>query len=788
MFIKKLLTRTKKGLSRIRWIPEFARNILFQRLAIMICLSLVLSILLTPHIHFIHPTYKIGSIAAKDVKADRDFLVEDRASTEQKKMESIENVRSVYDYDKGIPSMIEMNLAGAFTSMEETYHQIDEKKSYNLEEFEETLGTALTDNEFNILSERKFPFDICNNIVKLIHSAYNENLISQAAFTKREKEKGIIIRDVKTQNEEERKELSSILNIEETGALLEKQSKMELGDEKPEIRKVEVSLAKRLLQPNLTFNKNETEKRKQIALDNVKPVYSRVQKNEIIIREGEKITFEDLDKLETFFKAQEGKRFLNFSIFLGMFLTAMILSIIFYYLSKNLLKDLEKTNINILFVGAVIILQILLVRIGIFISESITYTFTFVSADTCFYAIPFAMGAMLVAVLLNRNIAFIFSVLSSYFAALLFDERISIFMFSLLGSILAVYHIVHCKQRTAFLKSGLFIGMINMVAIICIALLAGNILSTDTLIKLAMGLAGGIISGIIAAGIAPLFETLFGYTTDIKLLELANLNQPIFRQMIMEAPGTYHHSIIVASMVEAAAENIDANSLLAKVGAYYHDIGKMKKSLYFIENQQNWENKHDKLSPKMSSLIIISHVKDGCELANKYKLGKTITDIIRQHHGTSIVSYFYGKAKKESDPSNRSILESDFRYPGPKPQTREAGLVLLGDVIEASSRMLTNPTPSRIKTLVKDRIEQVLADGQLDECELTLSDLNKASESFIRILNGIFHQRIDYPEPVIKENNNRKGNNGGTDRKQARKNNDRFSAGAAGLAQHIGQS
>jgi len=260
-------------------------------------------------------------------------------------------------------------------------------------------------------------------------------------------------------------------------------------------------------------------------------------------------------------------------------------------------------------------------------------------------------------------------------------------------------------------------------------------------------------------------------TTDIKLLELANLNQPIFQKMIMEAPGTYHHSIIVASLVETAAEVIGANPLLAKVSAYYHDIGKIKKPLYFIENQQNGENKHIKLSPKMSSLIITTHVKEGCELASKAKLGTQITNIIREHHGTSLVSYFYEKAKKDRDPSIRSLPESDFRYAGPKPQSKEAGLVLLGDVIEASSRTLSNPTPARIKNLVRERIERVFMDGQLDDCELTLHDLNKIAENFMRILNGIFHQRIDYPDLVVRQFNvNKKEKNVDTYRKQAEKN------------------
>jgi putative nucleotidyltransferase with HDIG domain len=250
--------------------------------------------------------------------------------------------------------------------------------------------------------------------------------------------------------------------------------------------------------------------------------------------------------------------------------------------------------------------------------------------------------------------------------------------------------------------------------------------------------------------------------------------------MIMEAPGTYHHSIVVASLVEAAAEAIGANPLLAKVSAYYHDIGKIRKPLYFIENQRNGENKHDRLSPRMSGLIIISHVKDGFELASKIKLGRQIMNIIKQHHGTSLVSYFYEKSKKDRDPSIRSLPESDFRYPGPNPQSREAGLVLLGDVIEASSRALSNPTPSRIKNLVRDRIEKVFMDGQLNECELTLRDLNKIAESFNRILNGIFHHRIDYPEPVIREfASAKKENNGDIDKKSSEKNRRKSSEGAS---------
>ncbi|MBW2638162.1 MAG: HDIG domain-containing protein, partial [Deltaproteobacteria bacterium] len=471
-----------------------------------------------------------------------------------------------------------------------------------------------------------------------------------------------------------------------------------------------------------------------------------VQKNEMIVREGQKVTPSDLDKLGVLFMDQEGKGFLYGSRLIGMVLIVLFLFIILYYVVKSWLRSVKDINIDLFFLGTTAILQILLVKASIFICEAVSIALPSIPTFISFYAISFTAGTMLVTVLINRDAGLIFSVFLSLLITFLVDEKIPFFLFSFIGSIFAAYNIANCRQRSAFYKTGLLIGGVNMVLVICLSLLAGTLVSMDTLFKLAMGFLGGIFAGVIVSGVVPLFESIFRYTTDIKLLELANLNQPVFQRMIMVAPGTYHHSIVVASMVEAAAEVIGASSLLAKVSAYYHDMGKMRKPQYYIENQRKWENRHDKLTPKMSSLVIISHVKDGWELAKEYKLGRALTDIIKQHHGTRLAVYFYEKAKKAKNPSCNQVLESDYRYPGPKPQTKEAGLVLLGDVIEASSRTLKDPTPSRIKTLVEKRIREVIDDGQLDESELTFSDLNKIAESFIMILNGIFHHRIEYSD------------------------------------------
>jgi cyclic-di-AMP phosphodiesterase PgpH len=242
----------------------------------------------------------------------------------------------------------------------------------------------------------------------------------------------------------------------------------------------------------------------------------------------------------------------------------------------------------------------------------------------------------------------------------------------------------------------------------------------------------------------PLMEMAFGYTTKSSLLELANLDQPILRRLMLEAPGTYHHSVIVGSMAEAAASEIGANPLIAKVSGYYHDIGKLKNPLYFIENQRDGKNIHNKLAPSMSCLILTSHVKNGVEIAREKKLGQQITDAITQHHGTTLISFFYEKAKKLQ--KDQVVNIDDFRYPGPKPQTRETALVMLADVVEAAARTLEQPTPSRIQGLVQQLINKLFSDHQLDECPLTLKDLNNIAKSFNKILSGIYHHRIEYPD------------------------------------------
>jgi putative nucleotidyltransferase with HDIG domain len=271
----------------------------------------------------------------------------------------------------------------------------------------------------------------------------------------------------------------------------------------------------------------------------------------------------------------------------------------------------------------------------------------------------------------------------------------------------------------------------------------------EILPQCAFGLANGFLSPILTIGLLPFFEIAFGLTTDITLLELSDLNRPLLKRMALEAPGTYHHSIMMGTLVEAAAKEIGANSLLARVGAYYHDIGKMLKPEYFVENLMGSKNKHEKLAPSMSALILEAHVKEGRELAKKAKLPKVVSDFIEQHHGTSLMAYFYRKAIDQgADPAE---IESDFRYPGPKPAFKESAIVMLADSIEAAARTLEDPHPARIRSLVTKITSDKFQSGELDDSNLTFKEMHIIEESFIQVLNAVFHHRIEYPEASPEE-------------------------------------
>ena len=469
----------------------------------------------------------------------------------------------------------------------------------------------------------------------------------------------------------------------------------------------------------------------------------------MIVREGERV--DELARLKLEALAQEADRHDWLNRAYGFFLLALVFLVVVGLSAGKVVRGLALKNRDMLFLGVLLIINLALAFAGAQVGDAMGRGFPGLSKTTLMYFVPLAAGGMLATVFVGPWVGLFYAVTASALASLIFDRSLPLFLYCFLGSAVGLAGVVQVRERGAIVKSSLLVSLVNVLTITALSFIDQTLFGRGYLFNLGAGVFCGLLSGVLTAGLLPLFEMIFRYTTNVKLLELANLDRPVLRELMVQAPGTYHHSVIVGAMVEAAAESIGANPLLAKVSAYYHDLGKMKKPLYFVENQVSGENRHEKLAPSMSSLILTAHVKDGVELASLHKLSPEIIDIIKQHHGTSLIAYFYQKAKNGRTDDQPDINIEDYRYPGPKPQTREAGLVMLADAVEAASRTLGEPTPSRVQGMVQKLINNIFSDGQLDECELTLKDLHLIARSFNKILTGIFHRRIEYPEPASKE-------------------------------------
>lgn len=357
------------------------------------------------------------------------------------------------------------------------------------------------------------------------------------------------------------------------------------------------------------------------------------------------------------------------------------------------------------------------------------------------YCLPVASVPMLTMLLFNDvQIAFMMSLMSALIAGIVLGFSLNEMLIFFLGSLAGMYKVKDGRTRGLLIEAGIFVSIIQVVC----GVLINPVVNKDILMHILKPLAlNGLICAMVVIATCKIFETLFGEITNFTLLELSDSSHPLMKRMVVEAPGSYHHSLIVSNLAEAAAEAIGAYSLLVRVGAYYHDIGKMVNPTYFTENQMITGNKHDELEPSMSRLVIFNHVKEGIDLAHKYHLNQRIIDFIPEHHGTSVMHFFYQKALAES--GAEKLDERDFRYPGPKPQSKETAIVLLADSVEGATRSLDEHSPKRIEDVVHKVINNKFIDGQLDECNLTLREINTIADVFVRVLSAMYHGRIKYP-------------------------------------------
>jgi len=500
------------------------------------------------------------------------------------------------------------------------------------------------------------------------------------------------------------------------------------------------------MQPNIFYDAAETAARKTQAMELVDPVMEPIGSGSILVRSGDSISEQTLtwlaahdqrvSELESGAERIQRVAASGLLLLIGLGLTIAITGIV----SKNLLHSRRRVLLMLTLSALPLILGKLLLALSVNLQILPTAVLS--------YAIPLAIAPILASILLGGIPGILVGLWTSFALAALLGNSFEVFVLGLLVSVTAVYTTRDVKRRTNLFRAGLWVGAVKIFFALILA-----VLNQPSWWMIASQLATSMISGLACALIAllliPVFEHIFKITTDIKLLELSDLSHPLLQSLAINAPGTYHHSLMLASLAQNAAEAIGANGLQLRVCAYFHDIGKLIKPGFFSENIQFTENPHDDLAPSMSTLVIVSHIKEGVTLAKKYRLPQIIIDGIEQHQGTSLVSVFYHRAKtrQESETDGQpNVSDEDFRYEGPRPQNREMAILMLADSCEAASRSLDKPTPVRITSLIHDIFEARLSDGQLDECNLTLRELNTVKESFVFSLTNMLHGRIAYPK------------------------------------------
>ena len=692
------------------------------------------------------PMLEAGEIATVDIVSPLDLTIEDTETTAKRKAEAEEAVYPVYTLDENTFPNTEEKIRQFFQFGREWMKLPAQQRKVG--EFQKALAEKfsldISSDTLNLLARANFPQDLEETLINLIGKISAEGLVlSKELFIRNEQARGFVL--IRGAGNEKVTKIEEILELKEgEGKFAAEVAKLDLPLRSKTILQ---SLADVFITPNITFNKMETEARKERARARVETVFYRVKKGKVIIRKGDEATVETLKWIGVINQNLEEKSRWTRN-FAGTFLLFALIFVTLWYYLKSLLKYRSARKI-FLMVGITLILSVLAYKLSFFLAQTFSErsSLPFLKNIEIYrYAYPYGFGVFLFAFLTSTNIALIFAILNAFLAGYLFQADFNLMLFSFIGALAGIYGIKYYtnQKRTSTLRAGLFVlAPANIFLIITYDLIRERFGGLDLLASEAvMGFLGGILSASLAFLLLPVFENIFSFITQTKLLELANSDLPVFRQMAMEAPGSYHHSLIVASL---AAEEVHLDPILVKAGALYHDIGKIKRPEYFIENMARNPDMHKDLTPSMSTLVIVNHVKEGAELAKKLKLPRQIKEIIEQHHGSSLVRYFYQKAKEKYDPEMHKIGEESYRYPGPPPQSKEAALIMLADSIEAASRSLKSPSRENLKRVITDIFENYLQDGQLDNCDFSLRELRAIAAAFHSTLYTIYHPRVEYP-------------------------------------------
>lgn len=705
----------KKRLSRIRF-PRVKPYITF------IITTLIVYLILSTVVVSKKYNLQVGEIAKFDIKAPRD--VEDKVATQKSIEEELKHVQETYTYDANIRK-------GALDNINKLFELVKKINSEN-----PPYNPSSEDDDEKIKSEQ----DKINGIKlkKLKEESVIKNLSTENY--------GLLLSLNDTGLNSLNEEIVECMNnLYDTTPIYENKPQDIVSAQgyitaffnntsyAKNVKDLAMAIGYSQTKATYFVDHEKTEEARQNITKNVTPVIYK--KDQTIIAEGQPITESQIELLNDLGLLGNDKSTGIYMNLVLLLVVAGVLGLQWRYI-KEKRRDIYEDNSKVILINLLTVLTVVLARISILISP---------------YVIPFACISILLSVLIDSKTSVTIGILNVIFLSFIVKFSVDLTLIAMVNAVIVPMVLKRVQQRNDILYSSLLIGAINVVFTGAM----GYFLSTNvtSIINKAM-LTGvsAIVSGILAIGILPVLENIFDVLTNIKLLELANPNHPLMRRLLLEAPGTYHHCVLVANLAEMAAESVGANPIFARVASYYHDVGKLERPYYFKENQIGIANPHDDMSPAMSSAIILSHVEDGVKLAEKYNLPEGITDVVREHHGDSLAKYFYITMRNKSD-NPEEVNEADYRYGGPPPRTKESTIIMLADGVEASVRSINKPSKKKIEEMVNNIIKSRIDENQFVNSDLTFKDLEKIRESFLKVLSGIYHERIEYPKDKINLTN-----------------------------------
>ncbi|WP_227395114.1 HD family phosphohydrolase [Jeotgalibacillus aurantiacus] len=705
------------------WIQRM-KNILSYAFFKWILLGLVavfVFVLLISHVRT--QTYNISlfSVAEETIRSPKTIVDERRTEIEQERAAS--EVEEVYVYR---PEVVDNR-----TSLTASIY--DFAMDFNLDQGGSEPSEPSSDQGVNNerLSSLKSALseDVSENVTENINDEILIQLLSSSDEAL-EEAKVLTVRQIEQVMEE------PIRQDEVSAAKTEVQNNLSSLTFSEGLKNASIELARFAIIENNVFDPEQTEARILQAREAVEPV--QILEGQVIVQEGYLIDRDVYRQLEELGLTTNEASVLPY---IGLIIFSLLIIFVIHFLFSSWKTSTDKKQTYLVLVSMIFLLSLGLMKVTELVRE--------LDILQIGYLFPAAMAPMLLKSMINTRVALTITMLQSVCASIVFNDTITgsvnveVSLYFLFSGLAGILFLSNSRRRTHLLRAGLFVSAANILFLMSLMLIENaQFTYVDYALFGVFAIVSGILASILTIGLLPLFEAGFGILSTMKLVELSNPNHPLLKKILTEAPGTYHHSVMVANLAEAACEAIGANGLLARVGCYYHDIGKTKRPHYFIENQISSQNPHDRLSPETSRDIIIAHAVEGAEMLRKYKLPQEFIDIAEQHHGTTLLKFFYYKAKENGfDPK-----EAEYRYPGPKPQSREAAVISVADSVEAAVRSMKEPNAEKIRQLVQSIVQDRLQDGQFNESDLTLKELETIKRVFCETLNGIFHSRIEYPE------------------------------------------